>query len=217
MTATMMNFWKRQRRMPFEMLLILRMLTFLCIFLAATVLGGSENVVQNGECESNNNEQGDGPGQCLATVNSNNSGDEAKGNKADFSNADVPWYRDLSECKDSNGECGFWAEGNECSINPGGMLQLCPKACKVCDNISGDYISNCYGEDQLVSGGAEERKQNALRIQEVEDYMLQKVFVEEKYDNIRAECKNRNKECSFWAVTGGKKIICGRNGSGCSH
>jgi hypothetical protein len=212
----MMNFWKRQRRKPFEMLLIVKVLTFLCItffsiLLAATVLR-SENVVQNSECESNNNDGDDTAGQCLAAVNSNS------GDKAEDATADVPWYRNLSECKDSHEECGVWAEGNECSINPGGMLQLCPKACKVCDNTSGDYISNCYGDDQLVSGrGVEERILTALRIQEVEDYMLQKVFVDEKYANIRAECKNRNKECSFWAVVGGKKIICGRNGSGCSH
>jgi hypothetical protein len=63
------------------------------------------------------------------------------------------------------------------------------------------YISNCYGEDQHIS-----RKETALRVQEMEDYMLQRVFVEEKYAKIRAKCKNRDKECSFWAVIGGKNI-----------
>jgi hypothetical protein len=82
------------------------------------------------------------------------------------------------------------------------MLQLCPKACNLCDNESDDYVANCYGEDQHIAGS--KRDEVALRIREVEDYMLQEVFVEEKYAEIRAECKNRNEECSFWAVIGGK-------------
>jgi hypothetical protein len=191
--------WKRQRRNLFDMLLLLKVITFSCMLLAATVLG-DEIVVPNGECESNNND-GKDSGQCLATVHANS--DEAEMAYDDDSNGNIPWYRDLSECNDNDRDCGVWAAKNECAINPNGMLQLCPKACKVCDNEYGEYISNCYGEDQLVSGAT--RKETEVRVREVEDYMLQEVFVEEKYKNIRAECKNRDKECSFWAVIGGKK------------
>jgi hypothetical protein len=194
-----MTYLKHQQRNPSEILLLLQLLVFLCILLTTTVLG-SDNVVQNGECESNND-----PGQCLATTLNANRGEEAMEDvKADANNGDMSWYRRLSECEDFDRDFGFWAEENECSINPGGMLHLCSKSCNVCDNISGDYVANCYSEDQLVSGSIAERAQTAKRVREMEDYMLQEVLVEEKYSTIRAGCKNRDKECSFWAVEGGK-------------
>jgi hypothetical protein len=202
-TTTMaMTSLKRQRRKPFEMLLLLKVLIFSCMLLAATVLG-EENVVSNGECESGN--EGNDSEQCIAATNANaNSG----GEKVEDANAEgevSPWYRNLSECKDYSETCDRRGEKNDCARVPERYLKLCPKACKVCDNISGEYISNCYGEDQHVAGDRAE--ETALRIREVEDYMMGEVFVDEKYAQIRADCKNRDKECSFWAVIGGKKII----------
>jgi hypothetical protein len=195
----MANSLKCQRRNPFDMLLLLRVLTFSCMLLAACVLG-DENVVPNGECESTN--EGNGLGQqCLAAVNANaNTGEEMDSS----SEGDSPWYRNLSECKDNHEKCVIWAGRNDCASNPERMLELCPKACKLCDNEYDAYVANCYGEDQHVAG--DRGDEVALRIRAVEDYMLQEVFVEEKYSQIRGDCKNRDKECCFWAVIGGKKI-----------
>jgi hypothetical protein len=195
---------KRQHRKPFEMLLLIKVLLFSCMLLAATVLG-DENVVLTGECESSNDEGNDLGQQCLAAVVNANSGEE-DAQTPNSSKEDSPWYRNLTECKDNHRKCDVWAGNNDCASHPERMLQLCPKACHVCDNTdeSGEYVANCYGEDQHVAGSRKEEV--ALRIREVEDYMLQEVFVEEKYAKIRAECKNRAKECSFWAVNGGKKI-----------
>jgi hypothetical protein len=198
----MMTNLKRRRRTLFEMPLLLKLLSLSFMLLAATILG-EESVVANGECESGN--EGNDPGQCNANVNS--SGEEMEDAKANTEGEASPWYRNLTECKDYSEKCDKWAEKNDCARVPEQYLKLCPKACKVCDNISveGDYISNCYGEAQHVAG--DQGENTTLRIREVEDYMFQEVFVDEKYDNIRGDCKNRHEECSFWAVIGGKKII----------
>jgi hypothetical protein len=201
---------KRQRRNPFEMVLLLKVLVLSCMLLAVTVLA-EKNVVPNGECEKSGN-KGNGPEQCLAAAtNANTDGeDKEEVEDADATRTgqatDVPWYRNLSasECQDDHEKCDIWANNNECAQVPERYLHLCPKACKVCDNISGDYVANCYGEDQHVTG--DRGPETAVRVREVEDYMLGEVFVEEKYAQIRADCKNRDKECSFWAVIGGKKI-----------
>jgi hypothetical protein len=201
---------KRQRQNPFEMLRLIKVLTFSCMLLAATVLG-DDSEVHNGECESSN--EGNDPGQCLAVTNANSSDEveEEDAPTANSSKGDSPWYRNLTDCKDNHRKCDFWAGKNECAGNPERMLQLCPKACNVCDNVSDGYVANCYGEDQHVAGSREEEV--AVRVREVEEYMLTEVFVEEKYAKIRSECKNRDKECSFWAVIGGKKLI----GAGMMH
>jgi hypothetical protein len=184
---------KRQRHSRFEMLLLLRLLTFSCLLLSATVLG-EENV---DECESGN--EGNDPEQCNANANSS-------GDVEDAAASATPWYRNLSEaeCKDGHEKCDVWAAKNECAKVPDRYLHLCPKACKVCDNERDDYVANCYGEDQHVTG--DKAEETAVRVKEAEDYMLGQVFVDEKYAQIRADCKNRNEECSFWAVIGGKKI-----------
>jgi hypothetical protein len=194
MSVTITAYWKHQRRQPFGIWQLLQaLLTFSCILLlsVATVCSG-ENVVPNGECESNNHINNNGhtndSGQCLAAAVHSNSDDEARVEKEEAvtqidadtaTTGTIPWYRNLTDdCKDNHRECDVWAEENECTIDPERMLQLCPKACQLCDNEndSGTYISNCYGEDQHVS-----RKDTALRVREVEEYMLQQVFVEEKY------------------------------------
>jgi hypothetical protein len=182
-------------------MLLLQVLTLSFILLTATVCG-DENV-QDGACEVNNN--GSDPGQCLAAANVHSV--EVEDAKAKSDDGSASWYRNISECKDNDPKCGAWAEKNECAGNPERMLRQCPKSCKVCDNEqrSGEYVANCYGEDQHVAGDILEKI--AVRVQEVEDYMLQEVFVEKKYARIRAECKNRHKECSFWAVIGGKKRL----------
>ena len=194
--------WKRrQRRNPSQMLLLLKVLALSCMLLAATALG-DENAGSSGECESGN--EGNDPEQCLAAAananaNANTGEKEIK--------EDTPWYRNLSasECKDDHEKCEVWAAANECASVPDRYLQLCPKACKVCDNERDTYVANCYGEDQHVTG--DKGPETAVRVREVEDYMLGEVFVEEKYAQIRADCKNRNELCSFWAVIGGKNII----------
>jgi hypothetical protein len=189
---------KRQRRKPFKMLLLLKVIVFSCMLFAASALG-DEKVVPNGECESGN--EGNDPEQCLAAANAN-TGEEVEDDAT--GKANVPWYRNLTEaeCKDHDEKCDLWAEKNECSNVPERYLRLCPKACKVCDNERDAYVANCYGEDQHVTGDQE--LETALRVREAEDYMLGEVFVEEKYAQIRGDCKNRNELCSFWAVIGGK-------------
>jgi hypothetical protein len=206
----MMTNLKHQRRMPFEMLLILKLLSLSCMLLAATALGEENVVANNGECESGN--EGNDPGQCNA--NANSSGGEVEDAKAHTEREASPWYRHLAECKDYSDKCEKWAKKNDCARVPEQYLKLCPKACKVCDNVSGDYISNCYGEAQHVAG--DQAEDTALRIREVEDYMFQEVFVDEKYDQIRGDCKNRDEQCSFWAAIGGKKIIRGLWDAWCS-
>jgi prolyl 4-hydroxylase len=113
---------------------------------------------------------------------------------------DVPWYRQITECIDKDAKCQQWADRNECATLPERMLELCPAACNLCDNDEASTVNNCYGEAQRVEGT--QATKTAARIRETEDYMMQQVFVEQKYKKIRGECKNRNQDCSFWAVIG---------------
>lgn len=39
------------------------------------------------------------------------------------------------QCKDTNKNCHGWAEQNECSKNPGFMLESCQLSCKKCSGI----------------------------------------------------------------------------------
>ena len=36
------------------------------------------------------------------------------------------------ECEDGHSSCGSWADGGECSKNPGFMRTTCPEACRFC-------------------------------------------------------------------------------------
>jgi hypothetical protein len=40
------------------------------------------------------------------------------------------------------------------------------------------------------------------RIREAQEYMMEVVMVEQKYDKVRSICKNKHASCTFWAVLG---------------
>jgi len=114
----------------------------------------------------------------------------------------LPWYRHITDCVDHHPECAQRAAKNECTTLPELTLQLCPVSCNVCnnENDNGEYVRNCYGKQQLVAGPLAD--QTRTRIQAVEDYMLQEVFAQERFAQVRGECKNQYTECSFWASIG---------------
>jgi len=115
----------------------------------------------------------------------------------------IPWYRQIAECADHHAKCQQWADKNECALLSERTLKLCPAACNICDNDNKtNTVNNCYGEAQLIPSNVNNEARFRLRLEKIEDYMLQHTFVDPKYFSIRGECKNRDKDCTYWAVTG---------------
>ena len=107
---------------------------------------------------------------------------------------------DIVECKDEDERCEFWASHGECENNQNYMLHGCAKSCNSCP----EKVSvNSYGDDQECQG---DRKEELLEmVKKMETYMADVVSTKE-YDKVRAECKNRNKLCAYWALIGECKV-----------
>lgn len=107
-----------------------------------------------------------------------------------------------ADCIDHHADCPKWASNNAGTTKTERVLRMCPASCRLCgNNVDDNTVSkNCYGEDQVVPPAA--RQATLQRLQETKDYMLQTVFVEERYRNVRAECKNRHSECAARAAAG---------------
>lgn len=112
-------------------------------------------------------------------------------------------------CVDTHELCDFWAERGECDINPNYMKPNCRKSCGLCDgdpsqtdksDDNDNPDDSTYGEIQKFDG--DKSLETQQRIQEVNDYMFNKVFVKPEYKSVRKECKNRHELCAFWAVIG---------------
>mmetsp|Transcript_20165 Transcript_20165/g.19414 ORF Transcript_20165/g.19414 Transcript_20165/m.19414 type:complete len:406 (-) Transcript_20165:154-1371(-) len=59
-------------------------------------------------------------------------------------------------------------------------------------------FSASYGIAQKAEGDS--YLKTVERIEEVNKYMKEEVFVEEKYAKVRNDCQNRNELCAFWAA-----------------
>ena len=118
-------------------------------------------------------------------------------------------------CVDTDDRCSVWASVGECSGNEKFMRKACPQSCGFCKNDDYDdgdgyevpaavkYHAGFgaeYGEPQTAEGEREE--ETRALIAKIDEYMKTKVFVEEKYRSVRADCRNRDPLCSFWAVEG---------------
>jgi len=124
--------------------------------------------------------------------------------QGDDSNDRTPWYRSISECVDHHVDCAAGADRNGCAMFPNTVLRRCPASCKVCNNVHDNnrVISNCYGVDQIIPSKGPHTNDTVQRIAETEDYMFQQVYVDEKYNETRAHCKNRYDDCALRAVVG---------------
>lgn len=103
-------------------------------------------------------------------------------------------------CKDDDYRCLEWAGMGECDANPGYMKKSCRNACLVC--FEG---TNQFGIGQRVPDKKEapedEIQKTKERIQQSTKFM-QKVWTEEKYDDVRHKCKNQHQDCTWWAAMG---------------
>ena len=90
---------------------------------------------------------------------------------------------DAEDCFDQDKHCREWAASKKCAANPSYMLEHCRKSCAVCDKqrSNGKKQANCYGVDQIVP------EKGPKRLQQVEDYMLRKVFVEKDFKDVKLE------------------------------
>ena len=116
-------------------------------------------------------------------------------------------------CVDTDDRCSVWSSVGECGGNEEFMRKACPQSCGFCssDNDGDEYVAAAaadalaglgaeYGEPQTAEGHREE--ETRALIAKTDEYMKTKVFVKEEYRSVRADCRNRDPLCSFWAVEG---------------
>jgi prolyl 4-hydroxylase len=131
-------------------------------------------------------------------------------------NTGLGWYTSITECVDDRPqECAARQIGtdhdNSSSNNNKACatieaLKRCPASCKLCNNVRGNYISSPFGVDQLLVVAGEQPHAKSLtmaRIEATRDYMLETVYVQDAYQQVRSECLNRHEHCSFWAAVQG--------------
>ena len=104
-----------------------------------------------------------------------------------------------SDCVDTHNMCAFWAKEGECQNNPGYMLNSCRKSCNTCNVNVPAGLGSGYGEPQKIEGV--EAKHLWPRLEKMDKYMSEEI-IKPEYDKVRAECKNRNELCLFWAHIG---------------
>lgn len=82
--------------------------------------------------------------------------------------------------------------------------ELCLDTGGVCEGESNSSdvieISGSYGIEQKIEGG--QKMQTLERINKVNKYMTEKVFIEEKFIKMKDDCQNRHELCAFWASIG---------------
>jgi cobalamin biosynthesis protein CobT len=69
----------------------------------------------------------------------------------------------------------------------------------------GEMYINLWGKPQIVR--EIEREATLKVLEKSKEYMTKIVFVEEKYEFIRHECRNLHQLCSFWAGQGELRIL----------
>jgi prolyl 4-hydroxylase len=99
------------------------------------------------------------------------------------------------ECFDDEEECAEWAEDGECENSPDYMLQFCRKSCELC-NVDFDVIQDVY------AGGEERVAEVQAIVDATIEYMANVVMVEDKYEQVRKVCKNRDALCAYWKLIG---------------
>ena len=117
-------------------------------------------------------------------------------------------------CQDLNEKCALWESIGECEAvdgNPAYMYINCQKSCNLCGKGDIDILLRralkLRSDDLAISGWGEE--QNTLNDEafndlknDIDGYMLEEINVEVKYKSYKKRCRNRYKECLFWAFKG---------------
>lgn len=60
-----------------------------------------------------------------------------------------------------------------------------------------DLSETPWGVEQIANDAA-----TSARIAATKKYMTEKVLVDPEFDKVRKDCKNRHKDCAFWATSG---------------
>ena len=120
--------------------------------------------------------------------------------KIEIREVEVPLPDSNAACVDLHEECAAWAAKKECASNTKYMFYHCRKSCFDCDRRQGDKEHSSYGVPQSIDG------QNLPAMdelfQQVHDYMVNTVYVDPSYANVKHECRNRHESCTFWATLG---------------
>jgi len=116
----------------------------------------------------------------------------------------------LTECKDTEKECEYWAGLGECDANPNYMRVNCALSCNSCPEqrvISTEERQllervSKFGKEQRVEGDS--YKDTLEVIRKTVEYMENDVYgPNAKYqlsEKILGECNNKDGLCAFWAA-----------------
>ena len=102
------------------------------------------------------------------------------------------------------------------------VVEYCSPACKTCDRLEAEFYEEVDTDEEFDPPDDMEDRGEMVPIEwgviqnlgtkvpdlvkEVmsltEQYMTTRVYVNEAYEEIRAECQNRHRDCSYWAALG---------------
>ena len=94
------------------------------------------------------------------------------------------------------------------------MLLQCPKSCSVChvldiqalidQKLAPDIDATELGVPQIVD--QDRALEVEARVQNITNYFQTIVKVQDEYQKVRKECKNRHESCAYWAVLGEVRV-----------
>mmetsp|Transcript_34673 Transcript_34673/g.72155 ORF Transcript_34673/g.72155 Transcript_34673/m.72155 type:complete len:545 (-) Transcript_34673:417-2051(-) len=118
----------------------------------------------------------------------------------------------IKECVDHEEQCNVWSDQGECFGNPRFMMLHCAKSCSSCEfqewseeefpEVFANFItkrSQDFGVPQIAEG--DERHLVVARLESTFKYIASDE-VNNLAPNIRHQCQNRHKMCTFWQVVG---------------
>jgi prolyl 4-hydroxylase len=110
---------------------------------------------------------------------------------------------DDEDCRDHEAKCEQWAQEGQCMEDPDEMLKTCPKSCLVCFGKKRTTVTIDFGVEQEVAH-SDHQIRTKIRdvIKSTELYMLDEVFEDEDYEEVRRDCRNLDPQCSIYAAMG---------------
>jgi hypothetical protein len=102
------------------------------------------------------------------------------------------------------------------------VIEHCSPACQTCKQLERDVYKDGTYEDedgelipfedlgQMMDSrwgvaqilGHDDPEETRRRLLETDQYMVDTVYKDDEYEEIRDHCKNRHDECTLWAVNG---------------
>jgi len=112
-----------------------------------------------------------------------------------------------NKCTNKDKLCSFWASMGSCDESYYYMIDHCPLACRLCDELKNETVEYYsqglrLGVTQMIGGNENQIKRIQDVINFTERYYFHKLMTNLDLKSVMDECVNRNELCSFWAIDG---------------